>query len=652
MNKKATLIVALSCVYAGAANSVNYDLLGRRGSKMNSPMVYKNIDYSKKGNKQLASSLENRALQKQASGLTGNVDALVGAFCNKGLDYTANFAVPYYMKRYYANGSDQEDFFVSFTGRYGYLTASNNSFIPISRESYNEPSYTSSGETRIDQNAYTFSSTNYAFSNNEMASPYFNESIKYSAFYNIEYPLSKRASIALWYDAGNYNVCQQCGDVGVYMVADALPVKLNRDTNPARDVKYIEYSPWEWNYTLPTPETEMQSSRTYSVLKRSARNSVVYVGSSTPQHPAHPSWMNVQGPQIYVGLHNRKDASDIDKERAKYYSDAARNLDNYVYNNRTVEIAAAGNYWARFNSGHLAAEAHAANAITVGAVDSTGSIAKYTSDESKYCDRGIGNCNDLASYNLAPSKPEIYNFSQFYMSKETTYPEMNDRKRTYKKKSDNTTYTYFPYYDGTETSASYTAGMVANLLAVNPFYRWHPEVVKALLIASGDVAMKSPYPHKTPATTKMPSYYSTVFDGDYSQYYHYSRYWIGNIDKLKTHVVDNHKEIRFSVKRPEGKTNFSAAIAWLVSGNDIANYGLLPQDLDIIVYERNSDDINSITNSSVGLVGRFSTNNPFEKVSFTSNAKYLLFRIKIYRDDERSENHGQLVLGFDLASGD
>ena len=194
--------------------------------------------------------------------------------------------------------------------------------------------------------------------------------------------------------------------------------------------------------------------------------------------------------------------------------------------------------------------------------------------------------------------------------------------------------------------------MVANLLAVNPFYRWHPEVVKALLIASGDVAMKSPYPHKTPATTKMPSYYSTVFDGDYSQYYHYSRYWIGNIDKLKTHIVDNHKEIRFSVKRPEGKTNFSAAIAWLVSGNDIANYGLLPQDLDIIVYERNSDDINSITNSSVGLVGRFSTNNPFEKVSFTSNAKYLLFRIKIYRDDERSENHGQLVLGFDLASGD
>ena len=651
MKNKVTLIVALGCVYAGATNSVNYDLLGRRGSKMNSPMVYKKLDHSKTEKQQLTSSLGNQGLKKMASGLSGNVDAMVGAFCNKGLDYSTSYPVPYYMKRYFINGSDQEDYFDSFTGRYGYLNASNSSFIPIERESYNDVSYSLSDETKIDQNVYAFSSSNYAFSNNEMPSPFFNENIKYSAFFNLEYPLSKRASIALWYDAGNYNVCQQCGDVGVYMVADALPVKLNRDSNPAREVKYIAYSPWEWYYTIPTPETEMLSSKTYSVLKRSARNSVVYVGTYAPPNPAHPSWMNVHGPQIYVGLHNRPDVG-VDQERAKYYSEAAKNLDNYIYNHRTVEIAAAGNYWSRLNYGHLAAEAHSVNAITVGAVDSSGYIAKYTSDESKLCDRGVNKCNDLASYNLAPTKPEIYNFSHFYMSKETSYPEMNDRKRTYRKKSDNTTYTYYPYYDGTETAASYTAGMVANLLEVNPFYRWHPEVVKALLLASGDVDMKKPYPHKTPATTKMPSYYSTVFDNSYSQYYHYSRYWIGNIEKLKTHVVDNKNEIRFSVKRPAGKTNFSAAIAWLVSGDDIDKVRILPQDIDIIVYERNVDDINSITNSSIGLEGHFSTNNPYEKISFTSSAQYLLFRIKIYRDDERSDNKGQLVLGFDLASGD
>ena len=108
MNKKATLLVALSCVYAGAANSVNYDLLGRRGSKMNSPMVYKNIDYSKKNSKQQGiASLDNKALMKRASGLQNGVVALEGAYCNKGLDYTTNYPVPFYLKRYEANGSTQ-----------------------------------------------------------------------------------------------------------------------------------------------------------------------------------------------------------------------------------------------------------------------------------------------------------------------------------------------------------------------------------------------------------------------------------------------------------------------------------------------------------------------------------------------------------------
>ena len=86
MNKKATLIVALSCVYAGAANTVNYDLLGRRGSKMNSPMVYKNVDYSKKNNQaQLGALPGTRALAKGISpGLNGNADAITGIFNNRG----------------------------------------------------------------------------------------------------------------------------------------------------------------------------------------------------------------------------------------------------------------------------------------------------------------------------------------------------------------------------------------------------------------------------------------------------------------------------------------------------------------------------------------------------------------------------------------
>ena len=46
MKKILPLIISLCCVGANAT-SANYDLLGRKGSKMNSPMVYKNFDYSK-----------------------------------------------------------------------------------------------------------------------------------------------------------------------------------------------------------------------------------------------------------------------------------------------------------------------------------------------------------------------------------------------------------------------------------------------------------------------------------------------------------------------------------------------------------------------------------------------------------------------------
>ena len=374
-----------------------------------------------------------------------------------------------------------------------------------------------------------------------------------------------------------------------------------------------------------------------------------YVGSSLPQNPANPSaqyaFWEVR-PQIYVGVHNRKDPANVNNEQALFYSNEAQALDNHIYEKRTIEIAAAGNHWSRFNNGHLAAEAHAANAITVGAVDPfSGTITSYTSSETRYCSSGIGNCNG-GSYSPASKKPEIYNYTHFFMNDETTYLEMNDQKRTYYQNG--IPYVYYPFYDGTESAAAYTGGMVANLLAANPFYRWHPEVVKALLIASGDVAINSPYPHGSPATTKIPSYYSLVFDRDYSSYYHYSRYWIGNTEKLKTHNYSGKKEIRFVVKRPEGKTHFSAAIAWLTSGNDIANLGKIAQDFDLYVYERNVDNINDISGSYKA--SSLSSNNAFEKISFTSSSPYLLFRIRLFGEADNTENKDQAVLGFDLAA--
>lgn len=85
----------------------------------------------------------------------------------------------------------------------------------------------------------------------------------------------------------------------------------------------------------------------------------------------------------------------------------------------------------------------------------------------------------------------------------------------------------------------------------------------------------------------------------------------------------------------------------LHSGNDIANLGMIPQDFDLFVYERSNDNTDNVN----GVKARSTTStNAFEKVSFTSSADYLLFRIKLYSDDARSENNGQIVLGFDLAA--
>ena len=635
MNKKVTLIVALGCIYAGAATTVNYDLLGRRGSKMNSPMVYRNIDYSKMEKKKqevISTPHDNKALMKRGSGLLNGVVALEGAYCNKGLDNTTNYPVPFYLKRCYANGCAPAETFDHVSGPNGYMAHSNLYFMQVPRLQNYTPNYTVVNTMSYLSNQYGIVYENYPFNISTIHVPshygYPQDSIRYLALSveQREY-VSKRWAIQSWYDTPNYGNNQEFGKVGVHMTVDARPVRLNNDGNAKPTFIQLGQS----NQFTPTPITEVASSRMYNTIKAIAKEPVIYVGKNSPDHPANPSWMGSQGPQIYVGVHAGIEPG-TDDSLTRYRAEA-KELDNYIYDHRTIEIVGAGNYAVRFNNKHLASRAHAANAITVGAADGYSfTIAGYTSNISKYCTDGIENCNSLRD---GSKKPEIYNYAHFYM---------NELKRTY---YGDYTIAFPPLYDGTEVAAAYTAGMVADLLTVNPFYRWHPEVVKALLITSGDNPLNSPYPH-TPATTAVPTYQTLLFDKDHQDEYHYSRYWIGDINKLKTHFTDSMNEIRFAVKRPEGKTHFTAAISWLTSGRDIATLGKIAQDFDLRVYERNTDDIDNV--SGTNKASSVSWNNSFEKVSFTSSAPYLLFRIQLFGENNGTENKDQVVLGFDLAS--
>ena len=659
MKKQIALMVAFGCIGASAA-SVNYDLLGRKGSKMNSPMVYKNVDYSKiKADKQ--QKVGNNALAKLSSGLRSDALAIEGIFNNHG-DISGYSGLNYYAVNVkfansghiYTNG--HSDVFFGRWGVYPNLLMDN--FIPLAitgyvgdddeQGAYTCENYTNSTSydknecpsiTRSDTYGYSVSTRNIPLNNPVQASPYeYNKQITYKNFETVRdgAGYSHRSYIVDWlyenrpYTQLPYPTVSDWGHVGVYMNPEALPVKLNAYDD---DVYYRRYSNI-WTFSAQ-PREEMLASRAYRVLKQSSKYSRVYVGNTTPENPAS------RNPQIYMGLHFKKGINE-NTSATNQYTAAAKALDNYIYTYRTTEIVAAGNfattkYSNNPGTGYLAEEAHAENAITVGAVDANSKkMTNYTS---------------YVTHSNGQTKPEIYNYSHFYM---------NDQYRTYS--NNGSSEGFNPYYDGAEMAAAYTAGMVSDLLATNPFYRWHPEVVKAALITSSHLNMNTPYPHAT-SMTQMPSYKCLVtinqdksrssgsanakYDENYCN--HESRYWVGDAEKLFTRENRSKKEVMFSVKRSANKHNIVAAIAWLSSGNDIANLGKIPQDFDLYAYENSTANVDNVDLNN-WVARSTSATNGYEKISFNTNAQYITFRIIFYSDSNNSENKGQVVLGFDVAS--
>lgn len=620
MNVKIAVILTLS--YAGVfASSVNYDLLGRKGSKMNSPMVYKDIDYAKtkKDKQQLAIHQSRQHLAKV--GLTNNVAAIEGIF-------VPNSANPYYLKTHFINHNSTDEWFSSVNQ---YMTQSNNVFIPVTYNYTNPTNYTHGGLTNSGVSGYSVSFQNLSFNQGEniQPSPYeYNKSITYA-------PLSYVKYRSYWIDMNwLYEVPYdgESSNVGVYIESEARPVKLASND----DVSYIQYTPSSEFKTMPGHE--MIASKSYKLLKNTSNRSIVYIGTTPPDNPANKS------PQVYMGLHTEKCVNGNSSATA-IYSASAKNLDNYIYNNRTIEIVAAGNFSTKQNvnkpngTGYLAAKAHAANAITVGAIH-------LNNDNAPYLTKNITNYTSYVLPTHGSEKPEIYNYSHIYM---------NDPKKIYT--SNSKTFEYYPFYDGTEMAASYTAGIVSDLLNANSFYRWHPEMVKSVMLTGSYDAIDPPYPHNPP-TAKIPSYKSTVFNRYHNSFQHQSRYWIGDFNHIKNTLTypisaDAIGEIRFNVNTLSQK-NFKAAISWLNSGDDIAAYGKIPQNFDIFVFGNNTDNVDRFFSPS-DLLGHTLDKNVGSSyktisLSFDRNYQYLTFCIVFWNDETSLPNKNQIVLGFDITS--
>jgi hypothetical protein len=607
MKKIIALGLTLGCIGAGAATN-NYDLLGRKGSQMTSPMVYKDVDYSKvkNGQQNLGSALETKALAKKGVGLEGDVVAISGMFRSyRGLQYK--------FKKYTSTGSQE----YSTSKIASYRDEVKKCFFDVVPD--NSSKGQNEGNTRANLSGFTLHEVPYSFANPIQQSPYeYDKQITYKDFSGVQALSGKSEEPSL---SGSTNV-------GIYINDQSVPVRLN----PNKTAKFMLAGNTLGNFST-MPGYEMRASRAYSIVQ-SAPYSRIY---ATTQSPSNPS---SYAPQIYMGLHTYGGVESSE------YGSSAKNLDDYIYANRTVEIVAAGNYLGKKTAnakpkGNLAAKAHAVNAITVGALDPfTQKETGYTSKtRPKICDKN-GHCVD------GVQKPEVSNYSHFYMP--------GDNYRIYTNASGKT-YTYAPYSDGTEAAAAYTAGMVSDLLAINEFYRWHPELVKAVLL------------NATAQWGEIPSYKNVVFNKD-NFLRHRSYYWMGNMEKLKTHYQDGLKEIRFIVPKdeligsgdeyiypPHLITHYDgvcATISWLNSGSDIVKVGKLPQKFGLYLYDLNGNG--SAYLSAMGSKGSaLDVNYSFEgdnyvRSCFTIYKKYVGFRIVLEEDDSRADNYGQVVLGMDV----
>lgn len=614
-------MVALTSLTALAAT--NYDLLGRRGSQMNSPMVYRDIDYSK-ANEGIQNNnfgpVERNALARQ--GLNNKVAIEGRAQYRNSLRFV--------LKTYTSSG--KEEFYFGDPSKY--LEKANTVFTKVNKT------------TSRPSNLVTAPGTTTPGYSVKYESNYFSENYRYDVPYGDAGTITLRSQQYLWSKSEDTRVVnpKKISKVGIYIANNAKPTKPSKK----EDIRFVNLDN-SCSQTTAYHGNEALSTKAALTLNQSTVDSVAIYGHDI--RCGNVSSPENKSPQIYMGLHiSGGELNQWNNGHTKTYDDEAKNLDDYIYNNHTIEIAAAGNFGKRQNHFHMAAEAHAANVITVGAVDPT--TNKYVVSSSWKND------------NTSMKKPEIANYTNFYFAQGTS-DKMN--KIVYNKGND---YLYEPYFAETEGAASYTAAMVANFLMEHPFYRWHPEIVKAILLTSSTIKIKNSSFDQDSGPTHILSAKGIAFDesdNGNQNILHDSRYWIGKFDKFQTHTSPKgKKEIHFTVGDLSKKCSYRAAIAWLSKGTDIKSLGKVPQDIDLFVYEAPKDinpqpravtdgsglsyfeyttktDITKLTPLDSSTTAR----NPYEVVKFTTSSPTVTFNIRLHSDN--SSDNGNVVLGFDLA---
>ncbi|OWV16903.1 hypothetical protein B7992_01195 [Fibrobacter sp. UWH1] len=329
------------------------------------------------------------------------------------------------------------------------------------------------------------------------------------------------------------------------------------------------------------------------VLQSSTGESHIY-GSAEVIYPEDPDKYPVP---IYIGSQSWGYVYDY-----PYYCSADAIMDNYIYEYGVAQFVAAGN---DYRYSYVSTPARSMNAVAVGAVSPIDyKYMVYSSSRNGYAH------ND---------KPEVANFTNFYFRRDLHYSDENG--------------SYNGRFNGTSAATPYTAGMAALLLSKYPSLKWHPEMLKAvMLVGSTRDVGNTDYDYDGIRTFKAGI---PMLDRLTTSPLFKNRYWYG----ANNTNFDKNGRISFTESNIQKGKRYRAAISWLSSGEYVMNNQRLPQDIDLVVRQNGT-----IIASSA------SSYNPFELVDFVApNSGEIEVVITRYRNSSASEN---VKLGFSILQVD
>ena len=316
-------------------------------------------------------------------------------------------------------------------------------------------------------------------------------------------------------------------------------------------------------------------------------------------------------PKIFIGSHS------YGRPNAEYLTQS-KYMDNFIYDTRTIEFASIGNS-GLLEGGQSSEVGMGVNVISVGAVHNNMTYHQTSS----WRNPAYRKNDNVVGSGMTYVKPEVANFSDFVFSSDKAY-SLSYNREFYPK--NNSRYTIDLRFSQTSAATPYTAASVASLLDRFPFYKWHPEVVKALLITSSVKNITDAALHDWDNEGK---YAMGVPEGQAMFLHNRSRFWNGDNGEF----FDNNGYITFTEGNIKKGKRYRVAISWLSSGNYVYEYGELPQDIDLYVYKNGNP-----------IAWSYSGPNPFELVEFVAeDDSDVQIRIVRYRNDG-----GRVLLGYNF----